>query len=296
MAKMHDDEREIDIGLVRRLLASQFPDWAELPLTPVEPAGTDNAIYRLGHSMSVRLPRIGWAADQPLKEHTLLPRLAPHLSLAVPTPLALGEPAEGYPWNWSICSWLDGEPAADDRLGDPETTASDLARFIRQLQAVDATDGPAPEGRGGPLAERDETCRRSIAALADSYGTPKLEAGWDDALAAPVWSGPPVWLHGDLDARNLLATDGRLSGVLDWASTAVGDPAAEVMVAWKMFDGPGRKRFRAELDVDDATWRRAQGWVLSQAVMILSYYTLETNAVLVLEARRWLSELFADTS
>ncbi|HYY07847.1 MAG TPA: aminoglycoside phosphotransferase family protein [Actinomycetota bacterium] len=293
---MQHDEVDIDTGLVSRLLRRQFPEWADLPLTPVEPAGTDNAIYRLGHSMSVRLPRIGWASDQPLKEHTLLPQLEPHLSLAVPTPLALGEPAEGYPWNWSVCSWLDGETAAADRLGDPETTARDLVRFVHELQAIDATDGPTPKGRGGPLAERDEACRRSIAKLADSFDAPKLEDEWGDALAAPVWSDPPVWLHGDLDARNLLATDGRLSGVLDWASAGVGDPAAEVMVAWKMFEPVGRERFLAELDVDEATWQRARGWVLSQAVMILSYYTFETNAVLLLEAERWLSELFADVS
>jgi hypothetical protein len=46
--------------------------------------------------------------------------------------------------------------------------------------------------------------------------------------------------------------------------------------------------------VDGATWLRARGCVLLQAVMILSYYTLETNAVLVMEAERWLSELLAD--
>jgi aminoglycoside phosphotransferase (APT) family kinase protein len=296
VATMHDDELEIDVGLVRRLLASQYPHWSQLPLTPVEPTGTDNAIYRLGDSMAVRLPRIGWAADQPLKEHTLLPRLGPHLSLAVPTPLALGDPTDGYPWNWSVCSWLEGEPAAADRLGDPATTARDLARFIRELQAVDASDGPPPEGRGGPLAERDEACRHAIARRADTFDAVKLGSEWDDALTAPVWSDPPVWLHGDLDARNLLVTEGRLSGVLDWASAAVGDPAADVMVAWKMLDRRAREGFRAQLEIDDPTWRRARGWVLSQAVMILAYYTLETNAVLVREAERWLSELFGDTS
>ena len=116
----------------------------------------------------------------------------------------------------------------------------------------------------------------------------RVEDIWEAALGAPLWSRPPVWLHGDLDARNLLATDGRLSGVLDFGALAVGDPAADVMVAWKMFGANDRASFRSLLDIDDATWLRAQGWVLSQALMILSYYTLETNRILVLEAQRWM--------
>lgn len=294
MSKMHEDEVDIDNRLVSLLLAAQFPRWADLPLRSVEPPGTDNVIYRLGGTMSVRLPRIHWAVQQPVKEHTWLPRLAAHLSLSIPEPLALGQPGEGYPWHWSICTWLPGEPASSDRLDDPETTAMDLARFVHELEAVDGTEGPPPGGRGGPLHARDEACRESIAKLDPAIDRSWVEAEWDAALAAPVWSGAPVWIHGDLDARNLLATGGRLSGVLDWGSLAVGDPAADVMVAWKMFDADVRERFRAEVHVDDATWSRARGWVLSQAVMILSYYTLETNAVLVMEAERWLSELLAD--
>jgi aminoglycoside phosphotransferase (APT) family kinase protein len=294
MGKMHEGELDTDITLVTRLLAGQFPQWASLPIRPVQPAGTDNAIYRLGESLSVRLPRIDWAVGQPLKEHAWLPRLAPHLSLATPVPLALGEPADGYPWHWSICRWLPGETASSDHLSDPEETATDLARFIHGLQAIDATGGPPPNGRGGPLHTRDDACRESIAQLGDAIDRSRVEAEWEAALAAPLWSAPPVWIHGDLDARNLLATDGRLSGVLDWGALAVGDPAADVMVAWKMFDADVRRRFRGALEVDDATWSRARGWLLSQAVMILSYYTLETNSILVLEADRWLAELLAD--
>jgi len=294
MSKMHEDEVDTDIPLVSRLLATQFPRWADLPLRPVEPAGTDNAIYRLGGSMSVRLPRIEWAVEQPMKEHTWLPRLAPRLSLAIPEPLALGEPGEGYPWHWSICTWLPGELASPDHLDDPETAAMDLVRLIHELEAIDRTGGPPPDGRGEPLDTRDEACRASIAQLGDVIDRSWAEAEWEAALATPVWSAAPVWIHGDLDARSLLATHRRLSGLLDWGSLAVGDPAADMMVAWKMFDADVRRRFRAEVQVDDATWSRARGWVLSQAVMILSYYTLETNAVLVMEAERWLSELLAD--
>ena len=158
-----------------------------------------------------------------------------------------------------------------------------------------STDGgPGPAGRGEPLATRDGATREAIAKLGDAIDTNRVEDIWEAALGAPLWSRPPVWLHGDLDARNLLATDGRLSGVLDFGALAVGDPAAEVMVAWKMFGENDRTNFRSLLDIDDATWLRARGWVLSQALMILSYYTLETNRILVIEAQRWMRAVLDD--
>jgi aminoglycoside phosphotransferase (APT) family kinase protein len=220
--------------------------------------------------------------------------LAPHLPLAIPEPIALGEPAEGYPCQWLICRWLDGENATLERIADPSLAATDLARFISALQAIDPTGGPAPDGRGGPLAPRDEWTRDSIAALADEIDVDLVTAAWEAALQAPGWSAPPVWIHGDLDARNMLVQHGRLSGVLDFATMAVGDPASDVMVAWKMLPAEHRDTFRAALAVDDATWARARGWVLSQALMILSYYTMETNPTLVVEGRRWMREVLAD--
>jgi aminoglycoside phosphotransferase (APT) family kinase protein len=237
---MHDDELDIDLVLVARLVATQFPQWAGLPLRPVEPTGTDNAIFRLGDTRSVRLPRIHWAVTQPEKEREWLPRLAPHVSLAIPVPLALGEPAEGYPWRWSVCTWLPGDIATPDHLGDAHETADDLARFVRGLQSIPADGGPSPDGRGEPLATLDETTRDAITKLGHAIDTPRIEDAWDAALDASGWSGPSVWIHGDLEARNLLATDGRLSGVLDFGALAVGDPAADVMVVWKMFGAADR--------------------------------------------------------
>lgn len=292
--RMHAEELEIDAALVHRLLAEQFPQWAELPIERVEPAGTDNAIFRLGADMAVRLPRIDWANDEAAKAHRWLPGLAPLLPLAVPVPLVLGAPGEGYPWAWSVCRWLKGENATADRIGDPEQAALDLAGFIAALQRIDPTDGPPPEGRGGPLAPRDERVRASIASLADEVDVEAVTAAWEAALRAPECSDPPVWIHGDLDSRNLLTVGGRLSGVLDFGTLAVGDPACDVMVAWKMLPAASRDRFRAELAVDDATWARAKGWALSQALIALAYYTMETNPVLVVESRRWMAEVLAD--
>ena len=294
MGAMHADELAIDAALVTRLITEQFPRWTELPIERVEPSGTDNAIYRLGADMAIRMPRQRSSGDVPAEEFRWLPMLAPHLPLAIPEPIALGEPAEGYPCQWLICRWLDGENATLERIADPSLAATDLAGFISALQAVDPTGGPAPDGRGGPLAPRDEWTRDSIAALADEIDVDLVMAAWETALQAPEWSAPPVWIHGDLDARNMLVQHGRLSGVLDFATMAVGDPASDVMVAWKMLPAEHRDTFRAALAVDDATWARARGWVLSQALMILSYYTMETNPTLVVESRRWMREVLAD--
>ena len=294
MCAMHADELAIDAALVMRLIAEQFPRWTELAIERVEPSGTDNAIYRLGADMAIRMPRQRSSGGVPAQEFRWLPMLAPHLPLAIPEPIALGEPAEGYPCQWLICRWLDGENATLERIADPSLAATDLAGFISALQAIDPTGGPAPDGRGGPLAPRDEWTRDSIAALADEIDVDLVTAAWETALQAPEWSAPPVWIHGDLDARNMLVQHGRLSGVLDFATMAVGDPASDVMVAWKMLPAEHRDTFRAALAVDDATWARARGWVLSQALIILSYYTMETNPTLVVEGRRWMREVLAD--
>ena len=283
---------------MRRLLASQFPDWAELPLERIEPTGTDNAIYRLGDDVVVRLPRVARTVATLEKERAWLPRLAPHLPLAVPVPLAEGKAAEGYPWVWSVYRWLEGNDATVEPIGDLDRAAIDLARFIAALHAIDPTGGPRPGEhnffRGEALPARDAAVRSSIAALHDEIDVDAVTSAWEGAPRAPVWQRSPVWIHGDLDARNVLVEDGRLSAVIDWGSLGVGDPACDVMVAWKLLSADTRSTFRETLLVDDATWTRGHGWALSQALNALSYYTLETNAVLVREARRWLIQVLAD--
>jgi aminoglycoside phosphotransferase (APT) family kinase protein len=297
VARMHADEIDTDPALVRRLLASQFPLWADLPIEPVRPAGTDNAIYRLGDDMAVRLPRIHWATGQPAMEYEWLPRLAPLLPLAIPVPLATGAPGDGYPWPWSVVPWLEGENATPERLSDQRQAAVDLAQLVAAFQRI-PTDGPFADppksSRGVPLRTRDEATRRSVAALEGEIDTDAVTAAWEEAFRAPDWDRPPLWLHGDLDSRNLLAVRGRLSGVIDFGCLTVGDPASDVMVVWKMLSAEARDIFRAALAVDEATWARSRGWALSQALNALSYYTLETNRVLVLEAQRWLAEVLAD--
>jgi aminoglycoside phosphotransferase (APT) family kinase protein len=257
--------------------------------------GTDNALYRLGDGMVVRLPRIHQATLALDKECRWLPKLAPALPLAVPVPLAKGLPGDGYPWEWAVYRWLEGETAVVEPITDLEQAASDLVQFIAALQRVDPGDGPHPGKhngfRGEPLAARDGAVRTAIAALDEEIDVGAAGAVWEAALRAPVWQRSPVWIHGDLDARNLLVVDGDLSAVIDFGCLGVGDPACDVMVAWKVLSSDTRDHFRAALSIDEATWVRGRGWALSQALGALSYYTLEANAVLVREARRWLPEV-----
>jgi aminoglycoside phosphotransferase (APT) family kinase protein len=222
---MHADEVGIDLDLVRRLVATQFPQWADLPLQAIDSAATDNAIYRLGDELTVRLPRVAGATGQIEDERRWLPRLAPHLPLAVPAPLATGAPAAGYPYPWSVSRWVPGEPATADRLADLCQAARDLAHFITVLQRIEPYGAP-DSPRGVPLARRDARTRGAIAALEGKLDTDAVTTAWRAALQAPPWGGPPVWTHGDLYDGNLLADGGRLSGVIDFGSSASAIPPA----------------------------------------------------------------------
>jgi aminoglycoside phosphotransferase (APT) family kinase protein len=285
--KMHADEFEIDTALVRQLLRAQQPQWADLPLARVRSSGTDNAIFRLGRDMAVRIPRIHWAVDAIEKERRWLPVLAPDLPLAVSVPLAEGEPGEGYPWPWSVYSWLDGDDAFDCPPSDLSQAAKDVAGFVFALRAIDPTGGPTPRpgNRGTSLLSLDEPMREVITAAADLIDARAVTATWRRALRAPEWDRPPVWFHGDIASGNLLVQGGRIRAVIDFGVLGVGDPACDLIVAWEMFDADSRQTLRAELDVDDASWGRGRGWALSTAMFALPYY-LHTNPVMVAQARR----------
>lgn len=287
---MHADEVDVDTALVRRLLADQFPHWGKLPLRPVPSAGTDHALYRLGDELAVRLPRIHWAAGQVERELAWLPRLAPNLPLVIPEPLALGEPGHGYPWPWGVYRWLDGEKPSDEMAASPQV-AEYLAGFVAAIQQIDPTG--APVGRGVPLATRNEAVRTAIDALHQDYDPDSLTAAWEAALHSPPWPGPPVWHHGDLQAGNLLARHGRLTAVIDFGCTGVGDPACDVMAAWLYLRSGVRQTFRDVLQVDDDTWARGKGWALSMGLMALPYYRT-TNPVLAGIGQRAIDEVLAD--
>ena len=293
-AKMHADEVATSVALVRQLVAGQFPQWVDLPISRVTSYGTDNDIYRLGDQLAARLPRRpGWAVEQVKLEAKWLPRLAPHLPLAVPVQVAMGHPAEGYPFDWAVYEWLPGSDA-NGTLGDLNQAATDLAAFITALRRIDATGAHPrlPGARGGPLSEADEIVRWSVAQLGNRIDGGAVLRSWDESLSAPEWERPEVWVHGDLLPGNLLVLDGRLSAVIDFGGLNVGDPACDLQPAWNMFTGDGRQRFRAEVGADEASWLRGRGWAL-QAVVGINYYW-DTSPGMVRQCSHALAEILAD--
>jgi aminoglycoside phosphotransferase (APT) family kinase protein len=297
----YSDERpftreDITVALVRRLIAAQFPRWAGLPIRPVAFDGWDNRTFHLGADMSVRLPSAQGYTAQVAKEHRWLPRLAPLLPLPIPVPLALGVPGEGYPWQWSVYRWLDGEIASAERIADLRAFATALAHFLTALQRIDPAGGPPPGPhnfwRGGPLTVYDVETRQTIAALDGLIDTEAATAAWDAALAAP-WPGPPVWVHGDVAVGNLLVQTGRLSAVIDFGCSAVGDPACDLVIAWTLLSGASRAAFVAGVPVEAAAWARGRGWALWKALITLAG-SLHTDPAKADEARRVIAAVLAD--
>ena len=266
------NRQSITVELVQGLIADQFPRWAHLAVRPVELNGWDNVTFRLGEDLSVRLPSHERYVAEIDKEHRWLRVLAPQLPLPVPEPVALGEPSAAFPRPWSIYRWLPGVPATPDRVFDPVGLARELAAFLAVLYRVDPSGGPPPGPhsfwRGGPVTVWDEQVQESIADLASEVPGEEVKAVWRAALDAGS-SGPAVWVHGDVAGSNLLLTDGRLSGVIDFGCAAVGDPACDLPIAWWSFFGESRAVFKGMVPVDEATWARGRGWALWKALVTL---------------------------
>ncbi|GAA3071008.1 hypothetical protein GCM10017562_42730 [Streptomyces roseofulvus] len=264
----------IDEALVRRLVAAQFPHWAGLDVRRVASAGTDNAMFRLGDDLAVRLPKAEWAAGHAEKEQRWLPRLAPALPLPVPRPLGAGAPSEDFGRPWGVYGWLDGADAWTSPVTDLAHAAEELGRFGVALRAVDATGGPR-SFRGGAVTEWEGGhLPKAVAALSSAglLDAPTALDAWEQVLALPAWDRHPVWLHGDLLPGNLLTRDGRLSAVIDFGGLGTGDPAADLLPAWTLLTPATRPLFRAASGLDDATWARGRGWALCWGLVTDHYY------------------------
>ncbi|MEU7212052.1 aminoglycoside phosphotransferase family protein [Streptomyces sp. NPDC044989] len=271
-----DMRPRIDEALVRHLVDTQFPQWAGLALKLFSPAGSDHVIYRLGEELSVRLPRHPGAVGQAAKELQWLPRLAPHLPLAVPVPVAVGGPGFGYPWPWGVSRWLDGETASAAALGDSSEAAIELAHFLAALQRFAPDDTPAGDTTealtGRPLSDRNRATRAAIAEVDGVFDTAAMTELWNAALSAPGWDRSPVWFHGDFHTGNLLTSDGCLSAVIDFGGLGTGDPACDLMIAFTLMSAHSRAAFREALGVDDATWLRGRGWALATGLNAYTSY------------------------
>ncbi|MFG2527711.1 aminoglycoside phosphotransferase family protein [Streptomyces sp. NPDC048516] len=286
-APTHPGLHPIDDDLVRRLIAGQFPQWVGLTVERFPSGGTVNAMYRLGEGMVVRLPLVKGGARDISMEQEWLPRLASRLPTAIPEVLGAGEPAEGYPWPWSVYRWRAGENPEAGALSEPVPLAGDLAGFVTAMRNITLPQAPRAH-RGGPLASLDASTRAAIEELRgipqEAVDCDAVAAVWEDALRTPDREGPPVWLHADLMPGNLLVDGGRLTSVIDFGCMGLGDPACDLFPAWNLLPADAREAFREALGVDDATWHRGRGRALSQALIALPYYRT-TNPAMAHNAR-----------
>lgn len=263
----------IDTNLVRKLVDDQFPHWSDLTIHSVARSGWDNRTFRLGNKLSVRIPSAESYASQVCKEQQWLPFLGERLSTQIPCVLGHGKPGHGYPWSWSVYRWIDGEDIEPDTKTDANGLANSIAQFIGELHEVDSSDGPAPGlhnyFRGGNLREYDKDTQEYAGLLANEICSDTALNIWTKALETR-WTTSPVWVHGDLEASNILVSGGQLIAVIDFGNCAVGDPACDLVMAWTFFDEKARKNFRSSLTVDNDTWERGRAWALWKALFRMS--------------------------
>ena len=255
------------LGLARKVIAEQFLEYASLPIVDVEKQGHDNRTYRLGDHMLIRIPT---AADYALKvpiEQELLQQLAKRLRVNIPAPIKMGKPSADYPFPFSIYKWLPGKSINLLTLTDQEKEqlAFDLAKFLKELQAISDVEGPEPGQhnwwRGDHVSVYDKGAREQIAELAEIIDVGSALALWDKACATK-WNNAPIWIHGDFAIGNILMDGGKLSAVIDFGGAAVGDPACDLVMAWTYLSGKAREIFISEMNIDQDTWLRAGAWAL----------------------------------
>ncbi len=262
------------IDLARKLIEEQFPQYASLTIVDVEKQGHDNRTYRLGEHMLIRMPTAADYALKVPKEQELLPQLAKRLSVSIPAPIKMGKPSADYPYPFSIYKWLPGKSINLLTLTaqEKEQLAFDLAKFLKELQAMNDVEGPEPGQhnwwRGDHVSVYDKGAREQIAELAEIIDVTQALALWNHACATR-WDKTPVWIHGDFAIGNILMGGGRLSAVIDFGGAAVGDPACDLVIAWTYLSGKAREIFISEMDMDADTWLRARAWALWKATFEL---------------------------
>ncbi|MEV6193088.1 aminoglycoside phosphotransferase family protein [Streptomyces sp. NPDC051920] len=274
MESTESTEPDITEDLIRELLREQRPDLADLPLK-LGARGWDNQVWRLGDDLAVRLPWASQSADALLrKEHAWVPRLAPLLPLRIPVPQYLGEPGARFARPWLVTTWVPGEPADRAPAVHPADSALALAVFLTALHRPAPEEAPEGRDRGGPLADTAEHFTRALASATELgllHDPAAVRAVWEDAAAAPEWTGPRLWLHGDLHPANVLTTLGTLSGVIDFGDLFAGDPAFDLAAAWILLPDGAVDRFHEAYapSPDPATLRRARGWAVLRALACL---------------------------
>jgi aminoglycoside phosphotransferase (APT) family kinase protein len=273
---MTNNFKPLDItpGLARKLVAEQFPEYAHLPIVSVEKQGHDNRTYLLGNDLLIRMPSDASYALKVPKEQDLLLKLVPYLTIDIPVPLKMGKPSMDYPYPFSIYKWLEGISINCLDLDDDclEKLAFDLAKFLKELQNIDAVDGPAPGQhnwwRGDHVSIYDEGVRTQIAQVSTIIDVHKAIQLWENACKTR-WHKNSVWIHGDFAIGNMLMKNGKLAAIIDFGGMSLGDPACDLVIAWTFLQGKARDIFIKEIHLDDDTWLRAKAWTLWKATFEL---------------------------
>lgn len=263
----------INAALVQRLIAEQFPQWSDLPVSQILPGGWDNRMFRLGAHWVVRLPRHADYAPQVEKELRWLPPLSRVLPFTIPQPVGHGKACEAFPLPWSVLRWIDADCVATEAAFATPKFARSLAQALLALQSADATDGPPPGAhcfwRGDALHRYESEVMEALRRLDGQIDGARAMAIWRDAPATS-WTQSPVWVHGDVHPGNILLHDGELHALLDFGNLCVGDPACDLVMTWTTFHGDSRRAFIEAMQHDENTWQRARAWALWKALILAS--------------------------
>ncbi|WP_280267446.1 aminoglycoside phosphotransferase family protein [Nocardia wallacei] len=266
---MGDGEIEVGVGLVRELLREQHPDLAGLDLREVA-GGWGNQTWRLGEELAVRVQRMDPGPEPQLKERRWLPVLAPRLPLPVPIPVRFGEPSERFPKHWTVMTWVPGEPLDHGSISRGTHAADTLADFLRALHVAAPAEAPTATDRGGHPRNHTDGFENFLRAVAPGDLAADVRAVWADAVAAPAWDGPPVWVHGDLHPANVVVADGTLAGVVDFGDMFAGDPAWDLAAAWVLLPaGTAARFFDTYARADAAAIRRARGLAALKSLFLM---------------------------
>lgn len=259
------DKVKIDIQLVQKLIAEQFPQWESLAIRPVAQSGWDNRTFHLSEEMVIRLPSDKAYEPQINKEYQWLPWLSKQLSFEITQPIALGKPSKAYPLHWSINRWIEGESVSKENIHDKKEFAEALGKCLKEFQSLDATGGPLAGAhnfyRGSSLKAYDNEMQLAILKIKNAHEQRIAASLWQRALSSE-WGLNPVWVHGDIAVGNILVRNGKLYAIIDFGQLAVGDPACDLVIAWNFFSIDEREVFKNAVQLDNETWMRALGWAL----------------------------------
>jgi len=271
----------VDADRAAGLIGEQFPELADAPIREIG-AGWDNVVYLVDDRWAFRFPQRQIAVPGVQRELETLGRLAPHLPLPIPVPRFVGVAGQDYPWPWFGAGYLPGVELAASGLADEDRVelGASLGGFLRALHApgLAARVGaglPVDPMRRADMGFRVPHARRRLdAVIAEGLWQPTqaVERLLADAAGLPP---PPrtVILHGDLHVRHVLVDDrGAASGVIDWGDVSLGDPSADLSIAFGALAGDARGAFvDAYGPIDRLTELRARVLATFLAAALLGY-------------------------